>query len=38
MRTSESERASLQERLRGLEAKADGVVRERCQALLKTAG
>ena len=35
MRASESERASLQQRLRSLEAKADGKVRERCQALLK---
>jgi hypothetical protein len=26
----------LQERLRSLEAKADGLVRERCQALLKS--
>src|SRR5262249_27496989 len=38
MRASESERASLVERLRGIEAKASGVVRERCQALLKTPG
>ena len=38
MRASETERASLQERLRGLEAKASGLVRERCQALLKTSG
>jgi hypothetical protein len=38
MRTSDAERASLQGKLRGLESKADGVVRERCQALLKTAG
>jgi hypothetical protein len=36
MRASDAERKSLQERLRSLEAKADGLVRERCQALLKS--